>query len=87
MIIFYSTSSHGICCRCEKHPATLISPSGTSAYCAPCGTSRCGKHTIAEFVRDEDGRYVDPCVVAFRHAQELRQVVKQVSQQCWREIA
>jgi hypothetical protein len=59
---------YGTCCRCKKHPAVLKSPSGNpeNIYCAECGRSRCGVHTIADFELEEStGIWLDPC--CFKH--------------------
>lgn len=42
---------YGTCCRCKEQPAVLKSPLGNPEhiYCEPCGWSRCGVHTIADF--------------------------------------
>jgi hypothetical protein len=58
---------YGVCCRCKRQPATVKSPSGKEQeiYCEKCARSRCGRHTILDFVYSEqDGGWVDPCVVA-----------------------
>jgi len=53
-----------LCCRCGQREATKASPSGKSQYCDGCAVSRCRRHTIEDFVYDEDlGRWVDPCVL------------------------
>lgn len=52
---------YGVCCKCNDRPATLKSPSGQSIYCAECGRSRCGVHTVADFELDEEtGLWLDP---------------------------
>jgi hypothetical protein len=62
----------GVCCRCKERPAVLKSPSGNpeSIYCEKCGVSRCGIHTIADFVQDDTGRWVDPCCVPCKVEQQ-----------------
>lgn len=57
------------CCRCGKEGATHSSPSGNRAmiYCDQCCASRCGKHSIEDYVYDASiDCYVDPCVLRWR---------------------
>lgn len=54
---------YGTCCKCKDKPATLKSPSGNGIYCAECGQSRCGIHTVRDFEQDETGLWLDPCCV------------------------
>lgn len=54
---------YGTCCKCGERTATLKSPSGKAIYCAECGTSRCGIHTVRDFEQDETGLWLDPCCV------------------------
>ncbi len=68
----------GTCCirGCNK-PAIYLSPSGNlkSVYCQQHGQSKCGVHTIEDFVFDNKrGIWIDPCVVD-------KEVVKDAKQQ------
>lgn len=66
---------YGTCCKCGDRPATLKSPSGQSIYCARCGTSRCGIHTIADFVQEAStGLWLDPCCL--RHNVQQQSLVE-----------
>jgi hypothetical protein len=54
----------GVCCRCNDRPAVLKSPSEKYIYCAECGRSRCGVHTVVDFVQEvSSGLWLDPCCV------------------------
>ena len=66
----------GTCCRCNK-PAIYLSPSGNlkSVYCQQHGRSKCGVHTIEDFVFDNKrGIWLDPCVVD-------KEIIKDAKQQ------
>lgn len=68
----------GTCCirGCNK-PAIYLSPSGNlkSVYCQQHGQSKCGVHTIEDFVFDNKrGIWLDPCVVD-------KEVIKDAKQQ------
>lgn len=66
---------YGTCCKCGERPATLKSPSGKSFYCAECGRSRCGIHTVADFEQEEStGLWLDPC--CFRHNLQQQSLIE-----------
>lgn len=60
-----------LCCHCGQRPAVHASQSGESWYCDECCVSRCGKHSIEDYVYDEDlERWVDPCVARRSKAEQ-----------------
>lgn len=64
---------YGVCCRCKERPAVLKSPSGNPEYiyCAGCGRSRCGMHTIADFELEAGtGLWLDPCAIKHNWKQQ-----------------
>lgn len=68
---------YGVCCKCQDRPATLKSPSGQSIYCAECGQSRCGVHTIADFeLETSTGLWLDPCCV--KHDWQQQSLVEEI---------